>query len=511
MGFILRVRFMKPIYAFLFFVLSSNFILSQSSRISSEILTTLLNADGITVEDELITYKNSYNNILTESIKEVDDEESVYDKHKALFKLLHSDFLKKYKFEAYINKLFKNKEFNCVTAVILYQMICLDLGLNINLYKTPYHVFIAAENPGKHNITIELTDPVDGFDAELDNSEYIEYLIDYKFITENELKEKGEDTIYKEFVSETYQININELVAIYYTNLASFNVNTDSTFRAYSFIKKAVLLSQDSIKINTHNLIWYLHTENIKSDVDGYSKFLIENLDSIPVSTEFYNQMVYSTAIAVNLNTDNNNFDVAENIFKKLCSVLPKVMLKESSISRIEINIKVNQVNNKIIRGDNEEAFIIASDLYSKYKENDKILDLYLYCGNIYMQKLGLNRNTSKLLEVADSMFTNAPNVKSVVDSYVMACVQNAINSGLYLTDPQKSKEILFNAHKKLPYNDGINSSIGYLYHETAMAEIRNRNYKKALDILNEGLKYDPNSHDLKREIILTKELLNKR
>ena len=178
---------------------------------------------------------------------------------------------------------------------------------------------------------------------------------------------------------------------------------------------------------------------------------------------------------------------------------------------RQEINIKANQVNNKIIRGDNEEAFIIASDLYRKYKENDKILDLYLYCGNIYMQKLGLNRNTIKLLEVADSMFTNAPNVKSVEDSYVMACVQNAINSGLYLTDPQKSKEILISAQKKLPDNNGINSSIGYLYHETAMAEIRNRNYKKAFDILTEGLKYDPNSHDLKREIILTKELLNKR
>ena len=502
---------MKPIYSFLYFILLNISILCQSSINSSELLTTLLNADGINNEEELKSYKKIYSEILLESKNEVEDEKNIYDKHKVLFKLLHSEFLKKYKFEAYINKLFKGKEFNCATAVMLYQMICLDLGLNINLYETPYHVFITAQNPGKQNFTIELTDPVDGFDAKLDNSEYIEYLIDYKFITEDELKEKGEAAIYKEFVSETHQINVNELIAIYYTNLASFNARNDSTLKAYRFIKKAVMLSQDSLKIKTHNLIWYFHTEYIKSDVDMYSNFLIENLDSVPVSTEFYNQMIYSAAIAVDLNMDYNSFDVAENIFNKLCDVLPKNMLKENSISRIEINIKTNKAHNKVIRGNNDEAFIIAGDLYRKYKENDKILDLYLYCGNTYLQKLGLNRNTSKLLEVADSMFANAPNVKSVEDSYVMACVQNAINSGLYLTDPHKSKEILLSANKKLPDNAGICSSIGYVYHEMAMAEIRNRNYKKALDILNEGLEYDPNSHDLKREIILTKELLNKR
>jgi hypothetical protein len=127
------------------------------------------------------------------------------------------------------------------------------------------------------------------------------------------------------------------------------------------------------------------------------------------------------------------------------------------------------------------------------------------------MQNLGLNGETDKLIEVADSMFTNAPGIKSVESNYVLSCIQAVVNTGLYRTNPNKSKEILFTANKKLPNNEGITSTIGYLYHEMAMAEIRNRNYKKAIDILNEGLKYDPENWELKHEIDLTKGLLNKR
>ena len=127
------------------------------------------------------------------------------------------------------------------------------------------------------------------------------------------------------------------------------------------------------------------------------------------------------------------------------------------------------------------------------------------------MQNLGLNRETDRLVEVADSMFTNAPGIKSVEDNFVLACINAVVKTGLYKTNHYKSKEILFAANKKLPNNKGIKETIAYLYHEIAMAEIRNRNYKKALEILNDGLKYDPENWELKHEIELTKGLLNKR
>jgi len=85
------------------------------------------------------------------------------------------------------------------------------------------------------------------------------------------------------------------------------------------------------------------------------------------------------------------------------------------------------------------------------------------------------------------------------------------VNSKLYINKPKEAEKILLNAHKKLPGNIKIKKGLGLIYHELAMAEIRNRNYKKAITLLKKGLKYDPDSYDLKHEIDLTKDLLPKK
>jgi tetratricopeptide (TPR) repeat protein len=495
--------------SFLIFVKIS--IYSQPDLTSSRTLELLLEADGITKVDDINSYKKVYDKILTECKSEVSKEQSVFSKHEVIFNRLHDDYLKKYQNEAYINKLFKGKEFNCVTAVVLYNMICTDLGLEINLYESPFHVFITAPTPGNRDFKIELTDPVDGFNASLDNSEYVEYLLDYKLITEEELKEKGEVKILNEFISETHQISSRDLVAIYYANIGFYNLLKDSTAKAYNYYKKSISFAYDSTRAQSLIWVWASHVENIQNDIKKLNSFLLENLDSIPVDKSYYDQIINSSAIAIDFNVDKNDFESAENIFNKLESVLPDEMLKEDYFIRIELAIKSNKIQNKIIRGDYEAAYSIATDLYVKNKDNSKVLDIYLQCGNIYMQNLGLNRETDRLVEVADSMFTNAPGIKSVEDNFVLACINAVVKAGLYKTNHYKSKEILFAANKKLPNNKGIKETIAYLYHEIAMAEIRNRNYKKALEILNDGLKYDPENWELKHEIELTKGLLNKR
>jgi hypothetical protein len=497
---------------FFSFLISANILISAQSSITSlETLRLLLEADGIIKENDINSYKKVYENILNECKSEVLKEQSVYSKHEVIFTLLHDEYLKKYQNEAYINKLFKGKEFNCVTAVMLYNMLCTDLGLDVNIYETPFHVFLTAPNPGKRDFKIELTDPVDGFDTQLDNSEYIDYLLDYKLITEEELKEKGEGEIFKEFVSETHQITSRDLVAIYYANLGVYNLLKDSTAKSYSYYKKSISFAYDSTRAQSLIWAWATHIENIKNDIKKLNSFLLENLDSLPNEKTYFEQIIHSSAVAIDYNVEKNDFETAEMIFTKLASVLPKNMLKEDNFTRIEIAIKSNKINNKFIRGENEEAYKIATELYLKNKKNDKILDIYLYCGNNYMQHLGLNREIDRLIEVADSMFNLAPGIKSVEDNYVLACIGAVIKAGLYKTNPTKSKEILFAANKKLPNNEGIKGTIAYLYHEIAMAEIRNRNYKKAIEILNDGLKYDPENWELKHEIDLTKELLNRR
>jgi tetratricopeptide (TPR) repeat protein len=356
-----------------------------------------------------------------------------------------------------------------------------------------------------------LTDPIDGFDAEQDNSDYIKYLIDYKLITQQELDEKGEEQIYREFNSETRHINTNNLIAAYYANLASYHLSDNNTLASYNLIKQALSIAPDSSKIEDYNLYWQIHAENIKTDTDSLSSFLLETIDSIPSSDEFRESMITESAIAIELNVSEGKFEAADSIFVKLVSVLPEEKISDTKMRRIKVFKELSKIRSKTIRGEYEEAFNLIVELYNYDSANSGVVEMYLWVGNMYMQNLGLSGNNERLIEVADTLFTDFPETQSVKDHYISACIQNVIYGGLYKTDTKKSKEILLKANNRIPGNPSIIRAIAYLYHHMAMAEIRNHRYEEALDLLYEGLQYDPENEEIKHEIDLTKGLLNKR
>jgi tetratricopeptide (TPR) repeat protein len=468
----------------------------------------ILAADGIANEDEIKTYKSSYDEIFFGVKADLSDEPDIYDKHERLFDLLHDEYLVKYKYDSFISKLFNDKEYNCITAVILYSMICNDLGLDISLYETPYHVYIVAHSPQKKNFIIELTDPVDGFDMEQDNRDYIEYLVDYKLVTPEELESKGESGIYNEFITETHLINSNSLAAAYFSNSSIFNMLNGKTYESYKLMRQALEIAPDSGRCDVYDLVWQLHTDKIKTDEDSLSSFLLEAIDSIPSTEEFRKSMLNSSGVCIDMNVQNNHFEMADSIYNRLYSVLPGEMRTGDKMSQLDIYIETYKIRSKQIRGGNEEAFVLVSELYANHKDNESVLDMYLYVGNQYMQSLGMSGEAYKMLEIADSMFINAPGIKSVEDSYVNACIGAAVHTGLYRTNFEASKKILFDANERLSGNPKIKNTIGYIFHDRAMAEIRNRNYKEAIKLLNEGLQYDPDNFELKHEIEMTNDLL---
>jgi len=221
--------------------------------------------------------------------------------------------------------------------------------------------------------------------------------------------------------------------------------------------------------------------------------------------------MITVSAIAIELNVGESKFEAADSIYNTLVSVLPPEKISSSTIRLMYVYKESSKIRSKAIRGEYEDAFNLACGLYNYDKANAGVVEMYLWVGNMYMQSLGLSGNNDRLMEVADTLFTDFPEIQSVKDHYVSACLQNVIYGGLYKTDNRKSKEILLRANDRLPGNHSIIKAIGYLYHDMAMAEIRNRHYKEALDLLNEGLQYDPDNEEIKHEIDLTKELLNKR
>jgi hypothetical protein len=502
-----RLNFILKLLIFL--LLQNSDIFSQNEIKSTELFISLLEADRITDTVEQSSFISSYNSVLYMCSTETSDLNDLYKIHKKLFKVLHDFSFKKYKEEANITGLFRNKEYNCLTAVILYYMICKDMGLKINMYETAYHIYITVPLPGKKEIIIEFTEPEDGFDWNQDKSEIIDNLLQYEYITKEELYELGEDEILKQFSSEKI-VNPDCLPARYYSNLAFYALAKNDTGEAWSLIKKSVEVSPDSESVVSHNYIWQLHISNIRTDFNSVLSFLLASIDSIPDSPDFRNSVMEVSAETIQHFLALVNFNAADTLINKLSAVYNDEMFPDYPLRNLTLNIQQNKIRSKIIRGDYEDAYKLAADLFRFYPDDEKSVDIYTFSGNTYINNLLRSAHEKKAMEIADTLLYYLADINSVKEMYALSHIRYVWSSGLYKSDPEEGKNILLNAHKKIPGDPQLGKAIGYIYHELAMGEIRKRKYKKAIDYLNEGLKFDKDNSELQYELKLTKELIGK-
>jgi len=201
---------------------------------------------------------------------------------------------------------------------------------------------------------------------------------------------------------------------------------------------------------------------------------------------------------------------LAESVYDKLCSVLPRRELFGGAVEQSDIMIQVSKIRSDLIRGKAESAFNMASKLFNKYRSRENILDIYIAAGVLYIQSLMDSQDHKKMMDAADSLFANASQVQSVQDVYVMSL-------GLFVfisKDIEKineEKEKLLTALESSPESKRLKQGIGLIYHGLAMAEIRDRNYKSAVELLTKGLEYYPDNYELTKELDLTKELVRKK
>ena len=490
----------------LLFALLTGTAASQTK--SDEFFTRVLEADGVTSQEDIQKYRTIYDQILAGAKAEIDPEDNAYDKNEDIFDFLHDSYLEKYTEDSRFTGLLDNKEYNCVTSVILYYLLSTDIGTDITLNESAFHVYITASEEGREYI-IDLTDPSDGFDYEWDKENYVEELLRYKIITREELAEKGTNAIYTEFVAKSHKITPVKLLAAYYSNLAVFSVKANNYPEAYRAIKKAVILNPDSMITLKHNLIWSLWGINAGDDADSLTAFVLATMDTIPASDDFRETMISVCGDAIQKNMAVRNFDRADSVYRKLCSVLPEEQAAGRQVKEYYRVLNTEKAKSFAVRGEYDTAFAIMTDLIIAFPENDNVLDIYIGTGSGYMNQLAGRGEYDKTAKTAALILKNAPGIESVKDNYAQAVTAQVMRTDLCRTNNRKAEQILLDAYEKVPGSYGLKQALAYVYHEQAMAEIRNtRDYRKAIDLLNEGLKYDPDNYDLKKELIWTKELV---
>jgi hypothetical protein len=160
-----------------------------------------------------------------------------------VFSYLHGTWLKQYKKETVsLLDIVHEMKFNCVTATILYNMICEDFGWRTEAFETPTHVYTIFTN-FTNPVMVENTTPM-GFDIVKNLRAYSNYLA--QFYPQNKILEIGLDKIYLYENSRGREINNTELLGLLVYNRSFFAEEKKEYDLAYRFVRLAQKFNPDS-------------------------------------------------------------------------------------------------------------------------------------------------------------------------------------------------------------------------------------------------------------------------
>jgi len=199
---------------------------------------------GVTSEDTLATSLDWFRGILKDiEIKNLVDRMHETVSAERLFLYFHTTWLKTYKKEATtLLDVQQRKEYNCVSATVLYNLTCDELGLTTEGFETPSHVYTIFSNFSEY-VMVENTTSM-GFNIIKNLKRYSQYLAQY---FPDKLNYKiGLDRIYAYENSKGRPITNTELIGLIGYNKAVFSANEKEYSAAYNHLLLAQKFNADS-------------------------------------------------------------------------------------------------------------------------------------------------------------------------------------------------------------------------------------------------------------------------
>jgi len=160
-----------------------------------------------------------------------------------VFSWLHATWLHQYGAEATtLLDIIERKMFNCVSATVLYNLLCDDLGWNTEAFETPSHVYTIFTD-FTDQVRVENTTSM-GFDIMKNLQRYSRYLA--QFYPQSEVLRIGLDKLYAHENANGRLIDNTELLGLLAYNRSYFARKQRNFEMAYYFITLAQRFNADS-------------------------------------------------------------------------------------------------------------------------------------------------------------------------------------------------------------------------------------------------------------------------
>ena len=289
-----------------------NFELNYYSHVDAAFILS-----GVNNNDSLNVYLEWYDD-LVETIRNFNFDliDRVNSANK-VFSYLHGTWLKTYDLESTtLLDIVHHKKFNCVSATILYNLICSDLGWPTEAFETPTHVYTIFSNFDEP-VMVENTTPM-GFNIVRNLRNYSNILA--KYYPEKEVYKIGLDRLYLYEQKNGRVIDNTELLGLLAYNRAYFARKKNQFERAYHYVLLAQNFNRDSrsntqFEINLYYL-WGNELYNKKEFRKAFNLFADASY-RYPEINDFFKNMKASFFHGMETETQKRNFEEMRSLLQE--------------------------------------------------------------------------------------------------------------------------------------------------------------------------------------------------
>ncbi len=460
------------------------------------------------INDKDLKSKELLRNSFYDFLGELEEKLPKKEKKKAelIYESIHKKYLIRYIENPAFPDIFSKGEFNCVTATALYAISLQYFDLPYEIRELPTHVYLIVY-PKTERIIFETTDPVNGLSelSEKQVEEYREYLVSNKILTR---QEADNDDLLENHILPDSIISLQQLVGIQYYNNSIKSVAEEKPKKAILEMEKAHILHGGFYIEEWLNYLLILDTETLND----------ENPDQ--------NCAAFAKLYNYNKETEDIIPFIAEMYFS-FWEQNMKQTKKVESLMEIDNCLRQTIEEKELIKEFDLVKHLFLSQHYYESTEFDQALksleaiydknhpNLNLLIRECIVKKLNQMSNPAEALDTLrhyQNIFEFAKEDELILSAKAWCILKIAlihfeleeINDGMvYLNQFRQD----FDPKMSINYPEEL---LGFTFGSISSHHFRKDDYKKAEELLLEGLEYNPYNLILKRKLKLLREFVDK-
>ncbi len=417
-------------------------------------------------------------------------------KIKTIYRAVHGTFFRKYEMLTSFDKIFKDGDYNCVTASALYGIILIRLNIPFFVVETPVHVYIVSY-PDKNRIKIESTGPYAGYFiySQSLKKAFIENFREYKLIDDKEYSKLSLDELFDKYYFIGNKISIKELIGIQYFNIAAYYTLKNNLEQGYNSLEKAyVFYPLEGTRIL---LFDYLSNMVMRLTYDN-----LQQLDYLIKLTKFSNQPLIKELISSEFIKITENFLVNSGnpeYYDSVYNYLAGELKVDEYLKEIEFIYNYEKGRFLVSNGFIVESHNLLLRALELKPGNEFILATFIQS----MKGLTEQMDTPEAIERLEKYGVRCPElltatgyIKVMMGSYLKAASQSFKAKNISKGDSYLNKfEDLCKSDTETGSEDIL---IGEAYSAASVYYYKKGLYTKAKEYLVRGLNYAPDNKSLR-------------